>query len=111
MSHDLRKVLEQVEAKYGLKLPRTVTTIDYDEDVGDLYIRFKNADTTEGEPTSDGKIIIHYDKKGKIVAVEITDINIDLTSFKLKYPAPFSVSPLLLFPWLCVCPCTCSRRT
>jgi uncharacterized protein YuzE len=67
-------VLEQVEAKYCLKLPRTVTTIDYDEDIGDLYIRFKNADATEGEPTNDGKTIIHYDKKGKIAAVEITDI-------------------------------------
>ena len=52
-------MLEQVEAKYGLKLPRTVTTIDYDEDIGDLFIRFKNADTTEGET------IIHYDKKAK----------------------------------------------
>ena len=65
MSIDARKVLEQVEDKYGLKLPRTVTTIDYDEDLGDLFIRFKNADTTEGEPTSDGKTIIHYDKKTK----------------------------------------------
>jgi len=74
MSIDVRKVLEQVEAEYDLKLPRTVTTMDYDEDIGDLFIRFKNADTTEGEPTSDGKTIIHYDKKGKIAAVEITDI-------------------------------------
>ncbi len=74
MSIDVRKVLEQIEAKYGLKLPRTVITMDYDEDVGDLFIRFKNADSTEGEPTSDGKIIVHYDKKGKIAAVEITDI-------------------------------------
>jgi uncharacterized protein YuzE len=67
-------VLEQIEAKYNLKLPRTVITIDYDKAIGDLYIRFKNADTTEGEATSDGKVIIHYDKKEKIAAVEITDI-------------------------------------
>ncbi len=67
-------MLEQTEAKYGLKLPRIVITIDYDEDIGDLYIRFKNTETTEGEPTSDGKTIIHYDKKGKIAAIEITDI-------------------------------------
>ncbi len=67
-------MLEQTEAKYGLKLPRTVITIDYDENIGDLYIRFKNADITEGEPTSDGKAIVHYDKKGKIAAIEITDI-------------------------------------
>jgi len=67
-------VLEQIEAKYNLKLPRTVITIDYDKAIGDLHIRFKKADTTEGEPTRDGKVIIHYDKKGKIAAVEITDI-------------------------------------
>ena len=74
MSVDVGRVMDEVEAKYGLKLPRTVITIDYDEDVGDLYIRFKNADVTEGEPTSDGKTIVHYDKKGKIAAVEIMDI-------------------------------------
>ncbi len=50
-------------------------TIDYDEDVDDLYIRFKNAENTEGEPTNDGKAIVHYDKKGKIVAIEITGIS------------------------------------
>jgi uncharacterized protein YuzE len=67
--------LEQLEAKYGLKLPRTVITIDYDEDAGDLFIRFKNAEATEGEPTSDGKAIIHYDKKGKIAAIETSSLN------------------------------------
>jgi len=63
-----------LEAKYGLKLPRTVITIDYDEEVGDLYIRFKNAEATEGEPTSDGKALLHYDKKGRISAIEIADL-------------------------------------
>lgn len=48
-------------------------TIDYDEE-GDLYIRFKNAEATEGEPTSDGKTTLFYDKKGKIAAVE-TSLN------------------------------------
>jgi uncharacterized protein YuzE len=74
MSIDTRKVLKQIELRYGLKLPRKVTAIDYDEEVRDLYVRFKNADATEGEPTSDGKIIVHYNKNGKIVAVEITDV-------------------------------------
>ncbi len=69
-------MLEQLERRYGVKLPRTVITVDYDEEVGDLYIRFKNADATEGEPTSDGKATLHYDKKGKIAAVEITDLTI-----------------------------------
>ncbi len=49
-------------------------TIDYGEDIGDLFVRFKHADHTEGEPTSDGKVIVHYDSKGKIAAIEVTDI-------------------------------------
>jgi uncharacterized protein YuzE len=28
----------------------------------------------EGEAAADGKVIIHYDEKGKIAAVEITDM-------------------------------------
>lgn len=48
--------------------------MDYDDVTASLYIRFRSAEATEGEPTDDGKTIIHYDKKGKIVAVEITDI-------------------------------------
>jgi len=67
-------VLEKVEAKYRLKLPRQVITIDYGEDVGDLFVRFRQADSTEGDATADGKVIVHYDKKGRIAAVEITDI-------------------------------------
>jgi len=70
----VRGVLERVEAKYGVRLPRRVITIDYGEDVGDLFVRFRHAEHTEGEATEDGKVIVHYDKKGKIAAVEITDI-------------------------------------
>lgn len=67
-------MLEKVEAKYGLKLPRRVITIDYGEDVGDLFVRFRHAEHTEGEATADGKIIVHYDEKGKVAAVEIVDM-------------------------------------
>jgi uncharacterized protein YuzE len=67
-------VLERVEAKYGVKLPRRVITLDYGEDVGDLFVRFRHAEHTEGDAVGDGKVIIHYDRKGKIAAVEITDI-------------------------------------
>ena len=70
----MRQVLEKTEKKYCLKLPRTVIAIDYGEDIGDLFIRFRNAESTEGEPTDDGRVIIHYDKKGKIAALEIMDL-------------------------------------
>jgi uncharacterized protein YuzE len=67
-------VLEKLEKKYRLTLPRKVITVDYGDDVGDLFIRFKQAKTTEGEPTEDGQVILHYDEKGNIAAIEIIDI-------------------------------------
>jgi len=63
-----------MEKKYGIKLPRKVITIDYGDDVGDLFIRFKHAKTTHGEPTKDGKAIIHYNEKDEIAAIEILNI-------------------------------------
>ncbi len=58
-----------------MKLPKRVTTIDYGEDVGDLYIRFRHEEYTEGEPTADGRLIVHYDKRGRIAALEIADLS------------------------------------
>ena len=31
-------------------------------------------DHVDGEPTGGGRVIVYYDKRGKVVAVEITDI-------------------------------------
>jgi hypothetical protein len=70
----VRKVLEKVEKRYGLKLPRKVVTVDYGDDVGDLFVRFRHVEHSEGEPTEDGRVIVHYDERGRIAAVEITDI-------------------------------------
>jgi hypothetical protein len=70
----VRRVLERVEERYGLKLPRKVITVDYGDDVGDLFVRFRHVEHMEGEPTEDGRVIVHYDERGRIVAVEITDI-------------------------------------
>ena len=70
----MRKVLEKVEKRYGLKLPRKVITVDYGDDVGDLFVRFRHVEHMEGEPTEDGRVIVHYDERGRIAAVEITDI-------------------------------------
>lgn len=71
---DVRKVLERVKEKYGLKLPRKVVTVNYGDDVGDLFVRFRHLDHAEGEPTADGKVIVYYDKQGRMVAIEITNI-------------------------------------
>jgi uncharacterized protein YuzE len=42
--------------------------------VGGLFREFRHADHMEGEATADGKVIIHYDEKDRIAAVEITDM-------------------------------------
>jgi uncharacterized protein YuzE len=49
-------------------------TVDFGEVVGDLFVRFRHGDSAEGEATADGKVIVHNDTKGKIAAVEITDL-------------------------------------
>lgn len=78
---DIKKLLGHLEAKYGVKLPRTEKiTIDYDLDAGDLYIRLRNTKVIEGEPMSDGETIIFYDKNGKIVALETA---VNLSDFQL----------------------------
>jgi uncharacterized protein YuzE len=46
---------------------------DYDDKEGDLYIRFREGRHPEGEPTSDGAVIIHRDK-GRIAGIEILDL-------------------------------------
>jgi uncharacterized protein YuzE len=40
----------------------------------DIFVRFRHVKHTEGKPTEDGTVIVHYDKKGKIAAIEITNI-------------------------------------
>lgn len=62
--------MEKLRRKYGLRIPSKVVMADYDDKEGDLYIRFREAEHTEGEPTDDGLVIAHNDKKG-IAAVEI----------------------------------------
>ena len=40
----------------------------------DLFVRFRHVEHVEGEPTGDGRVMVYYDRRGKVVAVEITDI-------------------------------------
>lgn len=41
-------------------------TANCGDDVGDLFIRLKHAKITEGKPTRDGQVILHYDENDKI---------------------------------------------
>jgi hypothetical protein len=68
-------VLEKVRTRYGLRLPSKVLMADYDVKEGDLYIRFREAERTEGEPTDDGLVIAHYDQQNRLAAVEIISLS------------------------------------
>ena len=48
--------------------------VDYDDEEGTLYIRFSEAEHTEGEPTEDGLVIIHRDRGNAVAAIEILDL-------------------------------------
>ncbi|MBI4257728.1 MAG: hypothetical protein HY619_02120 [Thaumarchaeota archaeon] len=71
---DLKKILRKTAKKYALKLPDKVVMVDYGDDVGDLFIKFRHVGIKEGEPTRDGKAIIHYGEDGEIAALEIRSI-------------------------------------
>jgi hypothetical protein len=70
---DLRKAVELVGRRYGLRLPKRVLMAEYDDKDGDLYIRFDEARSPRGEPTEDGLVLVHREK-GRIVGIEILDM-------------------------------------
>jgi len=39
-----------------------------------VFIRFRRVVHLEEEPTEDGRVIVYYDRRGSVVAVEITDM-------------------------------------
>ena len=52
-----------MRAKYHLSVPSKVLIADYDDKEGDLYIRFEEAKHTEGDPTDDGLVVVHRNKR------------------------------------------------
>ena len=54
MEIDLKEVIERIEQRYGVRLPRRIVMVDYGEDVGDLFIKFSHEKIVDGEVTQDG---------------------------------------------------------
>ena len=67
---DFKRLLENIEEKYGLTFPRKVIKIDLDEDRNVLYIEFKRVKFKEGQTYRGRQNIIYYDNKGEITALE-----------------------------------------
>lgn len=71
----MREVLRRIRRKYHLGVPSKVVMADYDDKEGDLYIKFNESELTEGEPSSDGLLIVHRDRKNEIAALEILSLH------------------------------------
>ena len=71
---DVSGILDRVEKRYRLKLPRKVVTLDYGTK-GDLFIRFEHVGNPVGEPSEDGLVIFFYkEDSDQLVGIEIMDI-------------------------------------
>jgi len=46
---------------------------DYDDKEGDLYVRFQEGTRPEGEPSSDGLVVV-YREKGRVVGIEVLNL-------------------------------------
>jgi uncharacterized protein YuzE len=69
---DLKKLIEEIEKKYGIKLPEVIKSVYADDRGETLYIEFSSyAEYKEGEPTKDGEVILYYNETNKVVAIEI----------------------------------------
>lgn len=71
---DVSGILQKLEKRYKLKLPRKVVALDYGSR-GDLYVRFEHVDMPVGEPSEDDLVVFFYKEgSGEPVALEIMDI-------------------------------------
>ncbi|MDG6904631.1 MAG: hypothetical protein JRN20_02470 [Nitrososphaerota archaeon] len=71
---DVSEILQKLEKRYHVKLPRKVVALDYGA-MGDLYIRFEHVEKPVGEATEDGLVVFLYrEETSEPVAVEIMDI-------------------------------------
>ena len=71
---DVSGILDKIEKRYRIRLPRKVVTLDYGRK-GDLYIRFEHVNNPIGEPAEDGLVIFFYkEDSDEVVAVEIMDV-------------------------------------
>lgn len=70
--------------------------VNYDEKSDAMYIRFSDAQYYESDEVKDG-IILDYDKKGKVVAIEILDASKNLPAPKSTF---YSMSFEIMKPGL-----------
>ena len=66
--------MANVEARYGVRLPRKVVAVDFGSK-GGLYVRFKHVDKPLGEATKDGLAVFFYEDGDNLVGLEVLDLD------------------------------------
>jgi hypothetical protein len=77
-SSDLKRLIDSLERKCGITLPREVTEVYLDRDHNLLFIRFSKSDEQEvGEPLCTRTLVTLFteEKTGKVTALEIIGIS------------------------------------
>jgi len=75
---DLRRLLESVESKCGVKLPRRVVEVYPDEEHDILFVRFKEPRGVEvGEPLPTRAVTTPFTEEdsGKVTALEVVGLS------------------------------------
>lgn len=78
------EILELIEDKYPIKFSRSILDFQYDTITHVFGLRFfRSKGVISDSLDEDGLIILNKDKKSdKIASIEITDLNIFLTTFQ-----------------------------
>jgi uncharacterized protein YuzE len=84
---DLKALLDRLESRTGLKLPRRVIEVYLDEKHDLLFIRFKEPQRVEvGEPLATNTIVTLFtdEESGEVTAIEILGLSGLLEELRFK---------------------------
>jgi len=71
---DLKKIIDGIESRCGIKLPREVIEVYFDREQDLLFIRFREPKSIEvGEPLSTKAVVTIFtdEESGEVTAIEV----------------------------------------
>jgi len=74
---DLKKIIDGIESRCGIKLPREVIEVYLDREQDLLFIRFREPKSIEvGEPLSTKAVVTIFtdEESGKVTAIEVISL-------------------------------------
>ena len=74
---DLKKIIDGIESRCGIKLPREVIEVYFDREQDLLFIRFREPKSIEvGEPLSTKAVVTIFtdEESGEVTAIEVISL-------------------------------------